>query len=174
MNPRLIFLIGTALCVGTLVALWFMAQAPEELSAWLGDLNAAPEPVYAPATPRPRPKRDGPCRGMTWRLLGQEKFTAQVGADSTSNWQHGDTPCSAVLSILCSRTGELGVTSPVPGHVLASLQLGDALCASRLGAGWHWLDVSRDGASGLTGRGELPANVRFWVANQGAQANPWD
>ena len=174
MNLRLILMVGVALFIGTMVAFWFMGQAPEELRAWLSEVEVQPAPRRAQPAPRPRPKRAGPCLGMTWILLGQQNFTAQVGPDLKSNWQQGDTPCSAVLSILCIKAGELGVTSPVPGQALASLQLTDALCASRLGEGWRMLDASRDGPSGLSGRGELPGSVRFWVANQAGQSNPWD
>ena len=62
MNVRLILLVGVALFIGTMVALWFLGQAPEELSAWLSQVEVQPAPRRAQPAARPRLKRVGPCQ----------------------------------------------------------------------------------------------------------------
>ncbi|MDP2269477.1 MAG: hypothetical protein Q8K32_02025 [Archangium sp.] len=155
MNQRRIILWAGGAFVVVMLGVWFLSQDPEELDAWVHEESAAPLPP--PPKPAPVPKRSGPCRGLTSTLLSQEKFVAKVGSVV-------DTPCAAVLSVLCVKGGELRASAPVSGHLLISREVADSMC----GAPWRMV------SSGVfQGQGELPSQVRFWVAGDG-QFNPWD
>jgi hypothetical protein len=58
---------------------------------------------------------------------------------------------------------------PVAGTMLVSRAGGDSLCAMKFGEGWRMIS-----GAALAAQGELPGGVRFWVAADGAPANPWD
>lgn len=159
MKSRRFILWGAALGVLLLLATWFLTQPPEELEAWLTE-RSAPRPVNHP--PPPPQKRVGPCVGVTWTLLSQEKLFARVGPA-------GQASCDTELSVLCFNGSELAVTTPMPGKALSARVIGDAACMSRMGVGWRMFSA-RDVPSG---KGELPAKVHFWVAGD-ALLNPWD
>lgn len=169
-NRRRISLWMGAAVVVVLLGVWFLGQPPEELQAWLFEQQAPARPQAGP--PPPPPKRTGPCLGLTWTLLEQDKLIARVGPDAQSNAYAGDTACVTALSVLCFNGKELGVSAPVPGLMLFTRAMADFHCAARLGAQWRMLGVV-DGATGVVGPGELPPRVRFWVAG-GTRANPWD
>ena len=141
--------------VVVMLGVWFLAQEPEDVSAWLNEQDTPPS---GPVVVAPVPRRTGPCRGLTLTLLSQEKFVARVGSNA-------DTPCDAVLSVLCVKGNELRASAPVSGQLLVSREIADFIC----GAPWKMLTAP----GGFKGQGELPPKVRFWVAG-GGQSNPWD
>lgn len=154
-NQRRIMLWAGGAFVVVMLGMWFLGQAPDELDAWLHEQGPAPRPK--PLVQAPLPKRTGPCHGHTSTLISQDALLAQLG--STAN-----TPCDAVLSVLCVNGNELRATPPVSGHLLVSRDIADSIC----GAPWRIV------SSGVSqGQGELPPRARFWVAGQG-QNNPWD
>ncbi|MBL9038584.1 MAG: hypothetical protein JNG84_08740 [Archangium sp.] len=159
----------------------------------------APAPVPMPSPIPTPPQPDAPidpsaCRGMTWSLLKQEKTVARVGSDPAhTNAYVGDTSCDEERSLLCLipknlpkpeglessfysgwSGAQLAVTTPVSGRQLTSREAADALCAKAFGDGWRMAE-HHDGRGGwgLTGVGEMPKDIRFWVAINDQPANPW-
>ena len=148
---------GGALVV-VMLGVWFLEQAPEELTAWIREERPAARPPPKPVVQAPVPKRTGPCRGLTTTLTRQDKFTAHVGSNA-------DAPCEAMLSVLCVKGSELRASAPVSGRLLISREVADSIC----GTPWKMLHAP----VGFHGQGELPPKARFWIAGD-SQSNPWD
>lgn len=156
---------------------------------------AGPRPK-APA-PVPECAKPSTCLGYTWSFKAQQGKVGRVGSDvKLSNAYRGDTDCEVSLPLLCvHRTerpvpagieisqysgwlgGEFALVGPLPGRELTSRKVADARCAERLGAGWR-MGEHHDGTGsvgwGFAGYGEVPSDVRFWVAINDQPANPWD
>jgi hypothetical protein len=132
--------------------------------------------------------------GMTWRVLEQRDGHVRVGADDRTDATRGDAPVDQVWPILCvikdGRAmpggiqlaagtgwvqGALQLTRPVAGHALLERVQADSICARAFGRGWRMATLQDGaGANAYWGEGQLPAQTRFWVANEVRSANPWD
>jgi hypothetical protein len=170
MKRRRIFFWGFSTFVILMLGVWFLGQQPDELGGWVRELTTRPAVTSSPRPPPPPPppKRAGPCVGLTWTVVSQQNFVVKAGAGD----QQQPVSCDRELSVLCFNGSELALSSVVSGRLLSSRGVGDALCGVRLGPKMRMASV-HDGWNGLQGKGELPANVRFWVA-AGYPNDPWD
>ncbi|MBC3839347.1 flagellar hook-length control protein [Streptacidiphilus sp. 4-A2] len=141
--------------------------------------------------------------GMTWTVATQQSNgEVHVSYDATTNAYQGDTPATAVLPVLCLvannapapaditpgfyagwAEGWVGLTPAVSGTTLTSEATADALCASDFGtgakeaefhAGHYGTGLTSTGGWSFWAYGTIPTGVRFWVAIDDQQANPWD
>ena len=151
------------------------------------------------ATPDAAPAAAACHNGLTFHVLATDPAGFLV-VYSSSNPYSGDTPCSAVIPMLCIlvdnsaepspynhdtsyqawSNGRIELTTPISGSVLTSQAAGDAICASQIGVGWAMAEFHDGSATGGIGWGfgaypDGPFTAtNFWTAIRDQPANPWD
>jgi hypothetical protein len=157
-------------------------------------------PVDAPpvdALPVDAPPVEIDAAGMTWQVFVADPINGvvQVGCEPPNGGpgcdpQHGDTPCSAALPVLCKKA----TTRPAPvGAVdwsgnqvaltlavsptaagLTTLAAVNAYCATQLGAEWTVAERHDGPGRSFTAYGDLGDVDRFWVdINNHPDATCW-
>ncbi len=144
--------------------------------------------------------------GMTWRKTDHDSQRGQdmVGCNTSCDAYVGDTLCTERRPILCIRkdgsesngyvpdfyygwaAGNIGLTPPVAGTDLTSLDAANAHCVETFGEGWEMAEF-HDGGGGWAWRayGNLDdrynvsvvpydENRRFWVHIDDQPANCWN
>lgn len=126
-------------------------------------------------------------KGMTWKLQATNTTTGTISVGCAGcGPQHGDTPCTTALPLLCIKKAGAGFPLPRPAGVSganqnnlwsggvvgttgatvppATLAAADAQCASVFGAGWRVAEFHDGWGWGFQAYGGVgsPAS-RFWV-----------
>ena len=140
--------------------------------------------------------------GITFDVTNTDPagFIIVRASNSSAVYGIGDTPCSAVIPMLCIDSdgtpqpvpynystayqgwsyAHLQLTTPISGTLLTSEAAGDAICAQQFGTGWAMGEFHDGQAGGGVGWGfgGQPigsfAASNFWTAISDQAANPWD
>ncbi len=140
--------------------------------------------------------------GLTWRIrdIDRDLDIVMLGSDEQSDPYIGDTPCTTALPIACIAPlglpnpgvpeddyyhgwtgGTLGMTPPVIGSEITSLETADALCVAALGpdyrmaehhdggGGWNWWAHATDEVWAIA-----ETDARWWVHIDDQPGNCWN
>ncbi len=132
--------------------------------------------------------------GMTWKKGSHDSTlgTDIVGCAQCDPYV-GDTPCSSKLPILCIKqdgsekpndlvidfycgwaSGHIGLTFPVRGDLLTSVNDANLICEYQFGEGYRMAEF-HDGNGGWNWNayGNIDDSTRFWVYNDQTSGNCW-